>query len=56
MNGKVRLDRLKEFPDRKIIDVLKISFDGLQEAEREIFLNIACFFNHQPQDRLSKKF
>ena len=41
-----RLDKLKEFPDKKIIDVLKISYDGLQEAEREIFLNIACIFNH----------
>ncbi|GMY39807.1 TMV resistance protein N-like [Fagus crenata] len=51
---KSELDRLKEFPDRKIINVLKISFDGLQEAEREIFLNIACFFNHQPQDRVKK--
>ena len=48
------LDKLKEFPNRKILDVLKISYDGLQEAEREIFLNIACFFNHQPVDIVKK--
>ena len=25
--------------------ILKISFDGLHETEKEIFLHIACFFN-----------
>ena len=43
------LDRLRKFPERKILNVLQISFDGLQEIEKEIFLNIACFFNHGKQ-------
>uniref|UniRef100_A0A7N2MH25 ADP-ribosyl cyclase/cyclic ADP-ribose hydrolase n=1 Tax=Quercus lobata TaxID=97700 RepID=A0A7N2MH25_QUELO len=43
---KSELDRLGEFPERKILNVLQISFDGLHETEKEIFLNIACFFNH----------
>jgi hypothetical protein len=44
---KSTLPRLKEFPKRKIIQVLEISLDGLHETEKEIFLNIACFFNHE---------
>ena len=40
------LDRLNEFPERRILDVLQISFDGLRSTEKKIFLNIACFFNH----------
>jgi hypothetical protein len=48
------LDRLKEFPERKIIEVLQISFDGLQETEKEIFLHIACFFNMMNKDYVVK--
>ncbi|KAM3731255.1 hypothetical protein ACB098_12G149100 [Castanea mollissima] len=44
------LDRLREFLERKIFNVLQISFDGLHETEHEIFLNIACFFNHKNQE------
>ncbi|XP_023897250.1 TMV resistance protein N [Quercus suber] len=44
------LDRLEKFPERKILNVLKISYDGLQETEKEIFLDIACFFNHMSRD------
>ena len=40
------LNKLKEFPKSEILQVLKISFDGLDEVEKEIFLHIACFFNH----------
>ncbi|XP_030936792.1 TMV resistance protein N-like isoform X2 [Quercus lobata] len=50
---KSELYRLKEFPKRKIINVLQISFDGLEETEKEIFLNIACFFNHKNQDTIT---
>ncbi|KAI9094453.1 hypothetical protein K1719_026678 [Acacia pycnantha] len=38
------LDRLKQIPDKNIIEVLRISYDGLNEEEKTIFLNIACFF------------
>ena len=47
---KSELDRLKEFPERKILNVLQTSFDGLQEIEKEIFLHIACFLNHKKQE------
>ena len=36
---------LKENPNAKILDKLKISFDGLEPLEKELFLDIACFFN-----------
>ena len=39
------LNRLNEFPDQDVIKILQISFDGLHETEKEIFLHIACFFN-----------
>ncbi|KAG4967937.1 hypothetical protein JHK87_033588 [Glycine soja] len=39
------LVRLKENPNKDILDVLQISYDGLQELEKQIFLDIACFFS-----------
>ncbi|KAL7586431.1 hypothetical protein Lser_V15G37487 [Lactuca serriola] len=38
------LARLKEIPNDNILETLKISFDGLTKVERELFLDIACFF------------
>ncbi|XP_062076356.1 TMV resistance protein N-like [Humulus lupulus] len=39
------LSKLKEVnPDQRIVKVLRISFDGLEEIEKNIFLDIACFF------------
>jgi len=42
---KSALERLGECPNKDIMDVLQLSFDGLEETEKEIFLHIACFFN-----------
>ncbi|XP_031266990.1 disease resistance protein RPP4-like [Pistacia vera] len=39
------LKKLKEILDRKVFDVLKISYDGLEETVKNIFLDIACFFH-----------
>ena len=47
---KIALERLQEFPDEEILRVLKISFDGLQKPEKEVFLHIACFFNNQKKN------
>ncbi|KAL6557348.1 hypothetical protein OROMI_017698 [Orobanche minor] len=38
------LEKIKKFPHREIQDVLRTSFDGLDDLEKEIFLDIACFF------------
>ena len=40
------LDRLRHNKSRNIMDVLRISFDQLEEEEKEIFLDIACFLHY----------
>ncbi|XP_062020210.1 disease resistance protein RPP2B-like isoform X2 [Rosa rugosa] len=37
------LKKLKKFPNEKIQDVLRLSYDGLEANEKGIFLDIACF-------------
>ncbi|KAI6687176.1 hypothetical protein NL676_024004 [Syzygium grande] len=44
MQWNSALARLKQCPERKIIDLLRLSYDGLTQVEKEIFLDIACFF------------
>ncbi|KAG6620988.1 hypothetical protein I3842_Q046300 [Carya illinoinensis] len=38
------LRSLRQNPKKEIMETLKISFDGLQENEKNIFLDIACYF------------
>ncbi|KAM5551419.1 hypothetical protein ABKV19_026317 [Rosa sericea] len=42
------LKKLKTFPEKKLQNVYRISYDALGENEREIFLYIACF--HKGED------
>ncbi|XVF24044.1 hypothetical protein REPUB_Repub13aG0092700 [Reevesia pubescens] len=44
------LNKLKEDPNPKILNLLKISFDGLDDTEKEIFLDIAFFFKGHNRD------
>ncbi|KAL3747238.1 hypothetical protein ACJRO7_016078, partial [Eucalyptus globulus] len=41
---KNTLDELKRIFNGEIFSVLRMSFDGLDDYERDIFLDIACFF------------
>ncbi|XP_030933582.1 TMV resistance protein N-like isoform X2 [Quercus lobata] len=44
---KSTLDKIEENPPKGILEVLQISFDGLEESEKNVFLDIACFFNRE---------
>ena len=48
------LEKLKVFPNKEIQDVLRISFDGLDDNEKYIFLDIACFYKGQDKDYVTK--
>ncbi|KAK2632596.1 hypothetical protein EUGRSUZ_L01349 [Eucalyptus grandis] len=48
------LQKLAESPNKKINDVLKVSYDGLEPYEKEIFLHIACFFKGRSKDYIQK--
>lgn len=50
------LHKLKHMPYPKIHDVLKVSFDGLDREEREIFLDIVCFFKGEDRNQAEKIF
>ncbi|KAG2663165.1 hypothetical protein I3760_16G014700 [Carya illinoinensis] len=59
LNGKtkeqwiVELDKLKaEDVDRNSQDAYRFNFDGLWDTEKELFLDIACFFNGEDKDRV----
>ncbi|PON53616.1 NB-ARC domain containing protein, partial [Trema orientale] len=51
---KSTLSKLKRIPNKQIYDTLKISFDGLEENERGIFLDIAFFFKGEEKDFVAK--
>ncbi|XP_054816988.1 disease resistance protein RPV1-like [Prosopis cineraria] len=42
---RTELERLKEIPNRDVMKFLQRSYDELDELKKEIFLDIACFFN-----------
>ncbi|XP_024025814.1 TMV resistance protein N [Morus notabilis] len=47
---KSELDKLNKFPNKKVYNVLKVSYDGLDENAKNIFLDIAHFFKGMDQD------
>ncbi|XP_052876992.1 TMV resistance protein N-like isoform X3 [Gossypium arboreum] len=48
------IERLEQDSNKEILDTLRISFDGLEEREKNIFLDIACFFNGEEKDLVMK--
>ncbi|KAK3430887.1 hypothetical protein EUGRSUZ_E02550, partial [Eucalyptus grandis] len=48
------IKKLSRNPDKDINNVLKVSFDGLDENEKEIFLHIACFFKGWAREHTKK--
>ncbi|KAL4599924.1 hypothetical protein ACB092_11G162400, partial [Castanea dentata] len=47
---KSALEKYKNIPHKDIQEILKISYDGLENIEKEIFLDIACFFKGYKKD------
>ncbi|XP_031258479.1 TMV resistance protein N-like [Pistacia vera] len=51
---KDALQRLKRDCKKEILEVLQIGFDGLEESEKKIFLDIACFFKGENRDYVTR--
>ncbi|KAG7945167.1 hypothetical protein I3843_15G138900 [Carya illinoinensis] len=51
---KSELEKYKKIPNKKIYDILKISFDGLDDSTKNIFLDIACFFKGDERKYVTK--
>ncbi|KAG4161375.1 hypothetical protein ERO13_D01G051060v2 [Gossypium hirsutum] len=47
-------ERLKKESNKEILDRLQISFDGLEQSEKDIFIDIACFFKGEDKDMVAK--
>ncbi|KAJ9676005.1 hypothetical protein PVL29_024807 [Vitis rotundifolia] len=45
-----QVDKLKSTFSKKIEEVLRINYDGLDNKEKNIFLDIACFFKAEDKD------
>ena len=42
---KSALEKYKKIPNKEILKILKTSYEGLHQSEKDIFLDIAFFFN-----------
>ncbi|XP_059077929.1 disease resistance protein Roq1-like [Cryptomeria japonica] len=42
---ELELEKVKKIQPKDILERLKIIFDGLDQEEKQIFIDIACFFN-----------
>ena len=51
---KSALHKLKKIPHKKVQNVLKVSYDRLDDIEKEIFLDIVCFFKGKDKDFVSR--
>ncbi|XP_040996723.1 disease resistance protein Roq1-like [Juglans microcarpa x Juglans regia] len=51
---KSELEKYKRIPEKNIQEVLKISYDGLDEYAQKIFLDIACFFRGEKREYVTK--
>ncbi|KAL5845582.1 hypothetical protein ACOSQ3_009106 [Xanthoceras sorbifolium] len=49
---KSSLNKLKKCPNLDIQNMLRISYDGLDNQEKEIFLDITCFFKGEQRDHV----
>ncbi|XP_048231272.1 disease resistance-like protein DSC1 [Ricinus communis] len=48
------LKKLTRAPHKDIQDILKFTYDNLDDEERDIFLHIACLFESEDRDRVTQ--
>ncbi|XP_027331302.1 TMV resistance protein N-like isoform X1 [Abrus precatorius] len=48
------LEQYERIPDRKIQDILKVSYDCLSENAQYVFLDIACFFKGERREYVER--
>ncbi|KAL3355202.1 hypothetical protein AABB24_019340 [Solanum stoloniferum] len=48
------VDEIKKISNSKIVEKLKISYDGLEPKEQKIFLDIACFFRGDNREEVMR--
>ncbi|XP_048318906.2 disease resistance protein RPP2B-like [Ziziphus jujuba] len=48
------LEKMKDNPNQDIFRALRVTYDGLDEKEKKIFLDIACFFKGEDEHRVNK--
>ncbi|XP_031249156.1 disease resistance-like protein DSC1 isoform X2 [Pistacia vera] len=48
------LNKLKKISNPKIHNILRISYDGLDREEQDIFLDIACFFEGEDSNHVTR--
>ncbi|XP_055828998.1 TMV resistance protein N-like isoform X2 [Solanum dulcamara] len=48
------VDRIKRNSSSKIVENLKVSYDGLEREDQEIFLDIACFLRGRKQTEIKQ--
>ena len=53
-NWESALCKLKIIPHMEIHNVLRISFDGLDDIDKGMFLDVACFFKGDDKDFVSR--
>ena len=48
------MHKLKQEPNQEIQSVLKRSYDELDLTQKDIFLDVACFFNGEDKDHVTR--
>ncbi|KAL4592891.1 hypothetical protein LXL04_005898 [Taraxacum kok-saghyz] len=56
MQWKSALNKLKDIPHKDIIEILRISYDGLEQDQKDMFLDIACFYRWKSKDEAMEVF
>ena len=51
---KDAVEKLKRLPNNEIQNVLKMSYDELDRLQKDIFLDIACFFQGKDRDHVER--